>query len=363
MIQRQNPIMLSVQEDVRKLKVLARLSLRHATPRKIRNFLTAEAEMLLRRSRLAGLPYFIKVEPTNNCNLRCPLCPQVTGHCQVRGASAPVFGTLPFELYTKLIDDLRDVLFSVLLYGQGEPFLSGDIFRMIRYARERNIGTMISTNLNISRDGFAEEVVQSGLDFIEVSLDGADQTAYETFRVGGDFALVRDNLARIIAARRRLGLRAPLVEWKFIVMRHNEHQIDDARRMAREIGVDYLTFTPVANIDPSRKDLIERWVSTIPRYRRYDVGAGLDLRAERARKTCSWLYRSASVNCDGSISPCCYYPNFPQARFGDLREETFRAVWNNTRFMSARAICNRRLLAQVGEQAGICYLCRRSERA
>ncbi|MDD5556390.1 MAG: hypothetical protein PHN82_03965 [bacterium] len=89
---RLNPVMLGVQEDVRKLKVLARLSLRHATPRKIRNLLTAEAEMLLRRSRLAGLPYFIKVEPTNNCNLRCLLCPQVTGYCHVRSPAPPCTG-------------------------------------------------------------------------------------------------------------------------------------------------------------------------------------------------------------------------------------------------------------------------------
>lgn len=362
-IRRLNPTKLRFQEDVRKLKVLAWLALRHMTPKKLRNFLLVESEMLLRRRSLRGLPYFMKVEPTNICNLRCPLCPQVTGYCQVKGSAPPVYGKLSFELYAKLIDELSPHLFCVLLYGQGEPFLAADIMRMIRYARERNLGTMISSNLNIARDGFAEEVVESGLEYLEVSLDGADQEAYAEFRVGGDFGLVRENLVRIVEAKRRLRRITPRVEWKFIVMRHNEHQLDQARRMAREIGVDYLTFTPVGNIDPARRDLLEKWVATDPRFRQYDVHAGIDMRAARAKKICPWLYRSASVNCDGSVSPCCYYPNFPQARFGDIREESFRAIWNNTCYASARAICKREQLAQVGKKAGICYICRRSEGA
>ena len=360
-IHRLNPVQLNVQEDVRKLKVLLRLALRHMTPAKLRNIALVEAEMLLRRRTLRGLPYFIKVEPTNRCNLRCPLCPQVTGYCQVKGAEKAVLGSMPFDLYAQLIDELAPFLFCVLLYGQGEPFLAADIFRMIRYARERNLGTMISSNLNIAKDGFAEEVVESGLDYLEVSLDGADQQAYAEFRVGGDFGLVRENIVRIVEKKRRLRRRAPLVEWKFIVMRHNEHQIDLARKTAREIGVDYLTFTPVGNIDPSRRDLLEKWVSTIPRYRQYDLEAGVDLRAERAKRVCPWLYRSASINCDGSVSPCCYYPNFPQAVFGDLRKERFGAICNNDFYTSARAICTRARLAQIGERAGVCYLCRRSE--
>jgi MoaA/NifB/PqqE/SkfB family radical SAM enzyme len=356
-------VKLSVQEDARKLKALIRISLRHATPRKLFNLAVAEAMMLRRARRLPCMPYFLKIEPTNICNLRCPLCPQVTGYCQVKAGVKPSYGALPFERYAELIDEMHRYLFCVLLYGQGEPFLSGDIFRMIRLAQERNIGTMISTNLNIDRTGFAGEVVDSGLEYLEVSLDGTDQQAYAEFRVGGDFALVMKNLSDIVETKRRLRHPTPRVEWKFIVMRHNEHQIEEARRMAAEIGVDYLTFTPVSNIDPARKDLIKKWVSTDPRYSLYDAESGANLRTTRPKKACPWLYRSASINCDGSVSPCCYYPNFPQARFGDLGKEPFGAIWNNVRYENARAICNRALLGQVGEKAGICYLCRRSEGA
>lgn len=360
-IRRLNPVQLNVQEDVRKLKVLLWLALRHMTPGRLRNLLLVESEMRLRKRRLRGLPYFIKVEPTNSCNLRCPLCPQVTGYCQVKGSAPPLRGMLSFELYAKLVDELRSRLFCVLLYGQGEPFLAGEIMRMIRYARERNLGTMISSNLNIARDGFAEEVVESGLEYLEVSLDGADQKAYAEFRVGGDFELVRENLVRIMEAKRRLRSETPRVEWKFIVMKHNEHQLDRARRMAGEIGVNYLTFTPVGNIDPDRRDLLEKWVATDPRFRQYDVHAGIDMRAVRAKKVCPWLYRSASVNCDGTVSPCCYYPNFPQALFGDLRRRSFREVWNDSSYVNARKAVGAPLIRAVGEKAGICYLCRSSE--
>ncbi len=232
---------------------------------------------------------------------------------------------------------------------------------MIRYARERNLGTMISSNLNIAKDGFAEEVVESGLDYLEVSLDGADQQAYAEFRVGGDFE-ARQGEHR---ADRGEEAAAPPPRAAGGVEVHRDAAQRTPDRPCPKNGAGdrggLPDLHPVGNIDPSRRDLLEKWVSTIPRYRQYDLEAGVDLRAERAKRVCPWLYRSASINCDGSVSPCCYYPNFPQAVFGDLRKERFGAIWNNDFYTSARAICTRARLAQIGERAGVCYLCRRSE--
>jgi MoaA/NifB/PqqE/SkfB family radical SAM enzyme len=360
-IQRQAPLTFKVHEDIRKLKTLARFFFQHMTIERLHNFIRAEIAMRCRSSTLKSFPYLLKVEPTNICNLKCPLCPQITGYCQVKSPEPPKYGTLPFNIYTKVVDELQQFIFCVLLYGQGEPFLSKDIFNMIRYASERNIGTMISTNFNISRPHFADEIVSSGLEYLEVSLDGADQKAYAEFRVGGDFSLVYENITRVIESKKRLKSTTPFIEWKFIVMKHNEHQISLARRMAQELGVDYLTFTPVSNIDPSRNDLLNKWVAANPKYRQYNIEEGTDSRTVSRKRVCPWLYRCAAVNCDGSVSPCCYYPNFPQARFGDLKQNVFQNIWNDTYYIRAREATTGTAIRAIGEKDGICYACRSSE--
>ena len=147
---------------------------------------------------------------------------------------------------------------------------------MIGLAARRNIVTFVSSNLSLPlTDERIESLVCSGLCELIVSLDGATQATYQTYRREGDLELAVANMRRIIEAKRRLGRSRPVVVWRYYVYRWNEHEIDLARRRAAEIGVDRLVFaTPCLDegrfpIPPADRAAIQTWASTLPEFNRY----------------------------------------------------------------------------------------------
>ena len=75
-------------------------------------------------------------------------------------------------------------LYRVDLHNWGEPLLNDEIYRMISYARASNIEVHVSSNLNVINKVKAEKLVESGLDVLIVSLDGACQETYMQYRIG-----------------------------------------------------------------------------------------------------------------------------------------------------------------------------------
>lgn len=301
----------------------------HCTPRRLWNLALVEAEYRLRRTRVWGRPTVLVVDPTNVCNLRCPLCP--TGLMQ-HGRRA---GMISWETYTKVIDAAAPWALKVNLFNWGEPLLHTHLFEMVRYARDRNLGTSLSSNLSIElSDERIDELVGSGLEYICLSIDGVTQEVYSTYRRRGDLALVLDNVRRIVKRRRELGSSTPMLEWQFIPMKHNEHQIDAARNLAAELGVDTFRCIPVGlPFDaPDAQALAEKWFPVTAR----DGGVEMSSN-EQASSACYFLYRYLVVNPDGRVSPCCVVSG-EKNDFGDLNKEDLSSLWNNAMFQSGRAL-------------------------
>jgi len=187
--------------------------LAHSTPTKLLNLLRVETAWLLRKPVVHGHPYILFVDPTNVCNLRCPLCPTGTGDLERRA------GMLSYECFTRVIDPLAPYAYEVNLYNWGEPLLNRDIFRMIEYARSKNLMPSMSSNLNTVHDTDIENLARSSLEYLTVSLDGTTPEVYAHYRRRGDFALVLANLKQLLEYKRRLGRKTPFIEWQFIVMR------------------------------------------------------------------------------------------------------------------------------------------------
>jgi radical SAM protein with 4Fe4S-binding SPASM domain len=131
------------------------------------------------------------------------------------------------------------------------------------------------------------------------------------------------------------------VEWQFLVMKHNQHQINEARRLSSELGVDRLRFTgaglPFENL--TNISMGREWISDLPAYRGYapeNFGRGY-LYDEK----CFYLYRAMTVNPLGEVSPCCvlYHQHFD---FGNLLTTELDQVWNNEHYRSSRALFSRR---------------------
>jgi MoaA/NifB/PqqE/SkfB family radical SAM enzyme len=328
----------------------------HSTWRKLVNLVRVESEWLLRREVLKGRPYILFVDPTNVCNLRCPLCPTGVGK---QGRPATM---MSFECFARILDQYAPYAYEINLYNWGEPLLNKSIFRMIDYASSKNLMPSMSSNLNTVRDSDIENLARSRLEYLTVSLDGTTQETYAHYRREGDIKLVMTNLGRLIELRRELRRKTPFIEWQFIVMKHNIHQVEDARRLAKELGVDLLRFIPVGlpfDASPAeRARLAAEWYPDLE-------DPGLDLKAyeyqflQKPRKTaCFYLYRSITINPDGRVAPCCIVYG-ERNDFGDALAESPDTLWNNARFRSARALFSKGGRPSVGT---VCHRCNIFER-
>ena len=152
-------------------------------------------------------------------------------------------------------------------------------------------------------------------------------------------------MRRIVETKRRLGVRRPVVVWRYYVYRWNEHEIGLARRRAAEIGVDRLVFaTPFLDEGrfplPARdREAMKDWASTLPEFDRYRPGHPeyQDPAAPPKRRSrCDWHYVSSAINPDGGVAPCCAV--YEQAYdFARLEPGTgYMQAINNEQFRSIR---------------------------
>ena len=290
-----------------------------------------ETQLRFAKPIIWGSPYEWEIDTTNICQLKCPLCH--TG----KGTIHRDQGVMDFDLFTKVVDQIKHSCLWLTLYSWGEPLLNQRIHEYIEYAHKQKIATIISSNLNKPLTPLmAEQVIRSGLDVMIVSLDGITQDVYEVYRVNGHLDRVLENLRLLDQKKRELGSKTPYIEWQFIVMRQNEHQLEEAKALAGELGVDSLVFKkvdfPHGEDDPAEA---ERWLPRQhPEYLREDP---FYKPYQEDGQVCWRLWRSAVVNWDGGFAPCCYLTDKTQD-FGDLNDFSVKKVWNNPKYTTARGL-------------------------
>ncbi|GIW39734.1 MAG: radical SAM protein [Candidatus Binatia bacterium] len=289
---------------------------RYLTPRRIFNYFLVHAEMKLGRTRLRSRPYRLCVDVTNRCNLGCPFCP--TGR---KEAGRPP-GDMDFSLFREIVDELAPYVMSVELFNWGEPFFHRGLADFVAYANSRRIVTLVSSNLSFRlREETARRLVESGLTYLTASVDGADQRSYEVYRRGGKFPLVLENLRLFVRLKHELGTDFPRLWWQYLVFAHNEGRVEEARRLATELGLD--AFSAMGGIyeDPA-------WAPS----REYDLPF-LELDENR----CRWLWTKAVFHWDGGMASCCM-GFYAHDDFGVWRRGNFGRLWNNEKFVRARRI-------------------------
>jgi MoaA/NifB/PqqE/SkfB family radical SAM enzyme len=299
-----------------------------------------------RRSVLSSYPYIAYIDPSNVCPLSCPLCP--TGN----RSSTHRKGLMTFETFRRIYDEVGKYLYELHLYNWGEPLLNRDIAEMVRYAKRiYNPQVIISTNLSGLSDERAEEIVRSGVDLLNVSIDGVSQETYEKYRVGGNLGQVLGTMRKMAEMRRAQGKKKPLIRWQFIPMKHNEGEIEAAGKMADEMGVHFRIHRVRLNIcdfdkketgQPGRES--EEWMPSDPRHIRLKKKKGLE-------NVCNFLWDRIVFNWDGSVFPCCKIYTAEDV-FEKNFDRGFAAIWNSPAYVMAREIFQ-------GKRAADGFICQR----
>lgn len=331
-----NGIFFSKERFVRYWNYLS-ICLRHLTLKKLFNLFRIEYRLNRNKTDLAGLsPYILFVEVSNACNLRCPVC--VMG----RRNLIPRKNLISYDRYISLVSPIKDRLLMTFLYNWAEPFLNPEVYNIIKWNSRSNIGTIISSNLSLPID--AEEIVKSGLDYLVISGDGITQEVYEKYRVGGRLDLVLKNLSDIVAAKRKLRSKRPYIEWQCLVSKYNEFQMGEIESRIRAIGANEVRFASMNFLslpqDVAAKEEKE-WLPENPAFHEFSSANILNAAKAGRRKACYWLWRTAVVNTDGSMVPCCL---FDVPGWGDAFGEGVLNVWNNKYFNTARGMvdCSQR---------------------
>jgi len=267
-------------------------------------------------------PRAVQIDASSHCQLACPVCPTANG------LTRPVLGAGHLKLadFERLLDRNPEIR-EVELSNYGEMFLNPQLPDLLAcaYAREVVVSGGNGVNLNFASEAALNAVVKFRVRALTCSIDGATGETYARYRINGNLDQVLAHVDRIRELRRLSGSAFPLLDWQFVVMGHNEHEIEAARAMARARGMQFLPrlswsadHSPVLN-----QDLV-----------RIQTGLGASSREEfRERKgveytrdICYQLWRAPVINWDGKLLGCCanYWGDFGGNVFADGLQASMR---------------------------------------
>jgi radical SAM protein with 4Fe4S-binding SPASM domain len=307
--------------------------LRKMTIKRVANaflvFISFQLSRLVGRPIQWGLPISVSFEPTTSCNLRCPECPS-----GLRAFSRPT-GMLKNDFFRETIDEIHEHLTYLIFYFQGEPYLNPDFLDMVKYASSKKIYTATSTNAHYLNDDAAKKTVESGLDRLIISIDGTTQDVYKQYRVGGNLEKVIEGARNIIKWRTALNSKTPFVFFQFLVVKPNEHQIEEIKKLAEEIGVDEVRFKTAQVYDYENDP--NQLIPVQEKYSRYKIGKDGKYKPKNKMVNRCWkLWHANVITWDGLVVPCCFDKDALH-RMGDLKSGSFKQIWKSDTYKKFRS--------------------------
>lgn len=310
------------------------------------NRFSAWRQIRRRQTHPSTLPVRLMVEPTNRCNLACPTC---TAGSDLDGRPK---GSMSFETYRRIIDQMNNQCLSAMLWNLGEPLLNRNIVEMCEYSSRLGIWTWICTNgCHFGDREFTRALITSGLHYIMVSLDGASQAALDTFRTRAKLETILEGLRVLMEERRRLGRRFPIVEIQFLEMKNNHQERPLVEALAARLGIHRVStmklFVPL--LFPNFEELAERLFPE-------PLNPEAIARDERgwyfrgpAPNYCARLLEHPVISWEGNVHPCCH-DILHTHPLGSIHDETLEQIWFGKRY--------RRFREQVVADRSVIDICR-----
>ncbi|MDP9401872.1 MAG: radical SAM protein [Actinomycetota bacterium] len=305
------------------------------------------------------LPKELQVEVTAACNLRCRMC-----LVRYRPPVNRVAGSMSLGTFTRLVDQLPG-LERVTLQGLGEPLLAPDLVAMVRYATERGAKVGFNTNATLLSRAKAGALIDAGLEWLHVSLDGATSATYEAIRDGAHLDRVATNVVGLMDEKQERRTARPRVQVVFVAQRSNVAElpalvrlvagwgIDDVR--VQNLSHDFSDTDPAGSYQEIRDYTAAEALWHGDRGRAAEAfGEAVDVAAELGvtlrlpdhegdggrrrpgQPGCDWPWRSTYVMHDGAVQPCCMIMGVDRATVGHA-DEGMGAVWHGASLRDLRA--------------------------
>ena len=314
-----------------------------STPTFTANVLRSFRSYLRRETYCRATPNILWIEPTNVCNLRCPMCP--TTYLPVGERT----GMMDFGLFRNIAREVGQFLPEVKLLQAGEPLLHPRIVDMVALLAEQGVATEIDTNATRMPRDLSRALIRAGLHLVTFSFDGYDKETYESIRRGGTYEKTIDNIRGFLEEKRRLATERPFVRIKSLVQRDERFTREKRRAFIGQfegLPVDGFDLTPAwdwGNAEVSRDGT-------------FDTGSGFKLAMDEGQRAryhpCQRLWTTMSIRWDGTAVPCCvdFYNDAP---LGNVGSGSVLEVWNGPEMQALR----RQHIDRLAHLSPLCSRC------
>jgi len=300
----------------------------------------------VRKPFVPGAPFQVVWDVTYACNLRCK-------HCYAT-AGKPLPDELTTEEALETIDKLDRMGVTIIAFSGGEPLVREDIFELTRYAADKGIYVAIATNGTLITEKMARKMRESGISYVQISLDGRKET-HEAFRgIRGCYDRTVDGIKNAVK-------EGFFVNVSMTVTKYNYRDVPAVVELCERLGVDWFmhyNFIPTgrgreivdADITPEQREELLKYLyernnnskisllSTAPQFARvalqcqgsivpthfYNVNAEKRLRqlAEFIGGCGAGRFYFA-IKANGDIQPCVFFP----LKVGNVREDDLEELW------------------------------------
>ena len=204
---------------------------------------------------------------------------------------------------------------------------------MVQYANSKKIYTATSTNAHYLNDKNAKKTIESGLDRLIISIDGTTQETYKSYRIGGQLDKVIEGAKNMVKWKKTLKSQTPHLIFQFLVVKPNEHQIEEVQQIAKEIGMDEVIFKTAQVYDFKHgNDLIP----TIDKYSRYRKNNDGTWSIKNSLDNQCWkMWHSCVITWDGKVVPCCFDKDADHV-MGELSKISLKEVWQSSSYRNFR---------------------------
>lgn len=267
------------------------------------------------------MPSFVRIDASTLCQLKCEGCGfQKSDHRGLGG------GSLRLTDFENFLDNNPQIK-RVELSNYGEIFLNPDLVSIMKCAFDR--GVSLETRMGVNFNTVTEEQLEALVDYqfsvLSFSIDGASQSAYSQYRIGGDFDKVIANIKKLQRIKEERESKYPELEWQYVINQYNEDDIAKAKHMANDMGIPiFFKLNFMKSYQPAAEERIRK-----------ETGLECVTRAEFLEKhkepylsdDCLQLFYDPQFNWDGALLGCCRIENevFGRNLFHDGLSESLKS--------------------------------------